>query len=198
MKKLLSIVLVLIMGFVLVGCSDEIEDVPDDVIDLVPLEPSNPIEEEEEEHTVLQALFTLDEVLRVKNEAYTFTLDVVDYKLQDFTHLTLRLKMTGSYDNPITINRVAINDVDLDLNIEGLPTKASEVASGLFDLNGYSVEVNRATNYKPLRIKSTVDEVGYITFNLENIDKIEFDLVFTTGAVNWFEVVEVELLEEVN
>lgn len=131
----------------------------------------------------------LDNELRNKGVSYNLVLDTINNDI-----FKLEMYMTGTYDNPITVKAIKIDDVMLDLdNIEGLPKKASDIFTGQFMFNDIVVSANRVTNYQGLRIKSTSSEVGYIQIDITNINKLEVELVFTTSAAQYFEKVVVTL-----
>ena len=199
MKKIFMGLMLLIASLVLIACKTKdggnldkpelpIEDVPntEEPIEEEPTD-ENPVEEEP--IIIEDTQIILDTELRNKGVAYTAVLDTTLYST-----FKLSMTMTGSYDNPITINKILVNGLSVDLtDIDGLPKKASDIYVGQFTLIDMDVIANRVTNYQGLRIKSTKDDVGFIEFSLDGINSLEIEMVFTTSAAQYFDKVIIDL-----
>lgn len=141
-----------------------------------------------------------DDFINVSMGPYTLNIDaelrekdvsaIKKFKLDSHESFKITLFMGGSYDNPMTVKSIVIDGKELDLNIDGLPTKASDHESGDFILDGYNIKGHRLTNYQPLRIKSEPTDSGYLMIDVTGVKTIEVELVFTTGAASFFEKVE--------
>lgn len=198
MKKIFMVLMFLILSLVLIACETKnggnldkpelpIEDVPNTE---EPIE-EEPIDEKPVEEPVIieDKQIILDTELRNKGIAYTAVLDTTLYST-----FKLSMTMTGTYDNPITINKILINGISVDLtDISGLPKKASDIYVGQFTFTDMIVNANRVTNYQGLRIKSTKDDVGFIEFSLDGIISLEIEMVFTTSAAQYFDKVIIDL-----
>lgn len=200
MKRLLAVILSLFLALSLVGCvSPKIDDVdlppieqPEDEDSIDEVEDEENVEEEDE--IIESKEIILDEELRTQNTAHVLTLDVKDYN-----KFLLELYMTGSYDNPITINYIKLDDTEVDFTtLEGIETAAGKHSSGEFEValgeSSIVLDIHRGTNYSQgFRIKSIGEEVGHLGFSLEGIEKLEISLVFTTTAAKYFENVKIKL-----
>lgn len=129
MKKLITLLILVLTGFILVGCKDTTDD---GSIDLIPLEPSTPIETEDEPGEEVQTFFELDTELREQNKSYI--LDLGD--VSGFSFLTITLVSTGTYDDPLTLETITINGSEVNLGIPGIETSAGKHTSGSYTLAG--------------------------------------------------------------
>lgn len=186
MKKVFSLLVIMLLSLALWACSPKVDIPVEDDIPLIPLEPSIPNEDEEE---VDYLLILDDSGDLVRNEFKGVTLDV-----SKFNEVKITIIRESNYDIPVNFNNFKVDGESVDYTgVEGT-SYVQDHDFKIGSLNAIAHLVN--THGEDLRLHTvhhTLTNPHSIIIDVSGINELYLEYRVTTEAVKYIDALSLEL-----